>query len=158
MKNKRFILIISGLILFSAIVLRIHDYTKKDDNKKEINIIENKIENEVEIVVKENDYLKIIEPLENELISSPYKIRGIVSSNLLKNREYFFILLNKENEIITLTKLETSEDYLKTDSTSFYAWLEFYDLDGLYKISLREKRGVTLINPNILKDININIR
>lgn len=159
MKNKRFVLIVSALILFSAIVLRINDYLKKDEK-----IVELELNNDdIVLTEKEEDlepeiFINIIEPVENELISSPYKIRGLISNYLFNKFDYYFILINNEEEIDLISQLKAVDNSLEGEIISFYTWLEFEDLKGNYKLSLRKKNNDILISTDILDDITINIR
>ncbi len=154
MINKKFILIVSALVLISAIILRINEYLNKEENEEEKEIVYEKIVEKEE----ENIIFNVIEPLDGELISSPYKIRGLISSSLFQETDYYFILTDSNKTVISLTSLEALDNASGNNILSFYSWLEFDNLSGTYKISLREKKDEKLINSDILEDITINIR
>lgn len=154
MKKSNFLLAIVILILLTALILRIKDAFRKDD---EVVIVEtNVIEETKEKIIEFK--LEIIEPSEGELISSPLLIKGLISAGNVKEKELYLVLLDNNREIISLEKIEIEDIWLSKNKAPFSNILEFNNLDGLGFISSREKINNQLFNIDNFTDILINFK
>jgi hypothetical protein len=155
MKKSNFILAIVIIILITALILRI----KESLEKKEAIVLEEEKPKEiiVDYVKPETEPIKIIQPLENELVSSPLEVKGMIPANWLLETSYYVVLTDNENQsIIDVSKFETEKDWDTMEMVPFFSILEFSDFSGQGTISIREMKNNHLIYVDEAEEILIN--
>ncbi len=150
MKKDHFLLAVVAIILISAIILRITQINKT--------IEEEKVEDlNIDYIKPEENPIKIIQPLENELVSSPLEIKGMIPANWLLETTYYVVLSdNKDQSIIDVAKIETEKDWDTMEAVPFFSILEFSDISGQGIISIREMMNNSLIYVDEAEEILIN--
>jgi hypothetical protein len=69
--------------------------------------------------------IEIVQPLEGELISSPYEIRGLVLGTWFFEADFEIQLLDQEGNILANTIATALDDWMTTNLVPFIANLEF---------------------------------
>lgn len=166
MKKKSFLLIISGIILISAIVLRIINQGKEEEiinETPELSIIE--IEDNDEKEFKEKDIslnISIIQPQNNELITSPYQVKGTASINYLEDVNLYAVLFDENKVALAIAQLKSDEDWFVMDTIPFWADLDFSDSIATSTsqgyLSIRQEENGSLLIDDEIEIININFR
>ncbi len=162
MKKTNFLLAVVAIILLSAIILRVQQL--RNNSHEPVNeelVEENEIEKEEEASIDytepEEEAIKIIQPLENELVSSPLKIKGMIPANWLLEANYYVVLSdNEDKSIIDVSQIETEYEWDTMETVAFFSILEFSDLSGQGIISIREMKDNSLIYVDEAEEIFIN--
>ncbi len=160
MKKNHFLLAVVAILLITAIALRIKEAIQ---NKPETKIIE---QEKKELEIKDDinfDHtkskelaIKIIEPLEDELITSPYKIKGMIPANYLLKTNYYVLLIdNISDAIIDVSQIEVQEKWDTYEAVPFSAILEFPESSGQGIISIREMKNNALVSIDKVEDVSI---
>jgi hypothetical protein len=153
-KKQYFLLIIVFIILITALILRLNE-EKEEDIKEDI--IVNQVE-ENNIILENASFVEIIQPQENEVISSPYKVKGIMSTNLLKENNYYIVLLDEKELVLNIFKIETDDDWLSMEKIPIWANLEFTATSSQGYISIRQEQGGKLLRDNEVEKIKIKFK
>jgi|GEM_PF-3177703 len=163
MKKTNFLLAVVAIILLSAIILRVQQL--RNNSHEPVNeelVEENEIEKEeeeasIDYTEPEEEAIKIIQPLENELVSSPLKIKGMIPANWLLEANYYVVLSdNEDKSIIDVSQIETEYEWDTMETVAFFSILEFSDLSGQGIISIREMKDNSLIYVDEAEEIFIN--
>ncbi len=157
MKKDHFLLAVVAILLLTAIILRISQIN--DDIKDDKFIEEEKVEDvNIDYYPKaDTEPIKIIQPLENELVTSPLKVKGMIPANWLLEANYYVVLSDIEDQlIIDVSKIETEKDWDTMEAVPFFSTLEFSDVSGQGRISIREMKNNSLIYVDEAEEILIN--
>ncbi len=156
MKKDHFLLALVAIMILTAIILRITE--KKEELNEDIIVEEEKVEElNIDYTKPETEPIKIIQPLKNELVTSPLMVKGMIPANWLLETNYYVVLIdNENNSIIDVSRLETEQDWDTMEAVPFFSILEFSSLSGQGTISIREMENNSLVYVDEAEEILIN--
>ncbi len=170
MKKEQFLFIIVGIILITALILRLTEDKRQASNQdtssglaRDNNLIgqenDNDIDKKIVQIELEDSSIKIIQPQAGEVIASPYQVKGLMSANCLKEFNFYVVLLDENQVAIAIAKLQSDQAWFNLETVPVWADLEFdntFSSQGY--ISIRKEENGQLLAYNQIEIIKIELR